>query len=885
VINKNHTIIGLLTITVLLAVAVVSSPRAQVGFQATLSDPPRVVSAYDETPDRFSAAIHPMSRAVLSRTLLFKPVLESGNFKLNYLTFHTRYSRDQHLVPVSADAKQFLDYRLAANERRRKGDMLASSIKDIRQGKRGTGLSIGVGLPKRFDQIFGEGGGNLRVSGYRRITFSGRSQWTDVAKSDALRQSKFPSLQMEQVSRFDITGTIGTKITVKVSQDSQTDIPLANRIQIRYKGDDDDILQSIEAGNTTLNLPNTKFVGYSSRIQGLFGLKAEAQLGNLRMIAIASQEKGSSERTSISATGEEDATYIRDYAYIEGRIFDLGYPGEFGPLDTIRVIHVYEQPKRDSGLVQLSGLFFVDPNVGSSSSDSMKIVKVSDDQFEVRHDVGRNLHFIYFNTPRRDALGVYMEIDRYDETGLIGSDIIGSVDQPPYRLKYLRALGVDYTPTHPTWKLMWRNCYRMPRGVTPEDIDIKVFKGLAGREGTTSSLDYQEGGTKQNFYLEILGIDQYNRGGDKIPDNIVDDRPLLFEPEWGLLIFPHRTPFNTDTTYVNKSGGTSPRLESRLSNIYNYTSQSQKAQGSQYYIQITTKKRSSVIRLGRANIIEGSERVTLNGRLLTKGTDYNIQYDFGQVTLLSDEATDPNADLDIEFEYAPFLAVQKKTLLGLRTEYEWSPDLKFGSTILYKSDKAQDRKPRVGQETSKSVVLDFDASFKLYPGFITKAIDALPLVSTEAKSSISISGEIAQSHPNPNVDGNAYIDDFESSQDQLSISTSRSTWTQSSQPAIDADFYNYQRGKMLWHNTPAIAWEEVYDSETKQGEGALYPLRLVYRPNNIVKTLDTLTGNIDSVGNSRSWAGIMRYFGNRIDSKRLQLQGVIGECCISTLER
>ncbi len=82
----------------------------------------------------------------------------------------------------------------------------------------------------------------------------------------------------------------------------------------------------------------------------------------------------------------------------------------------------------------------------------------------------------------------------------------------------------------------------MPRGVTPEDVDIKVFKGLAGREGTTSSLDYQEGGSQQSFYLEILGIDQYTRGGDKIPDNIVDDRPLLFEPEWGLLIFPHRTP-------------------------------------------------------------------------------------------------------------------------------------------------------------------------------------------------------------------------------------------------------------------------------------------------------------------------------------------------------
>ena len=95
-----------------------------------------------------------------------------------------------------------------------------------------------------------------------------------TAQTPDYRQNKFPSLRMEQVSRFDITGTIGSKITVKVSQDSQTDIPLANRIQIRYKGDEDDILKTIEAGNTTLSLPNTKFVGYSSRIRGLFGLTA-----------------------------------------------------------------------------------------------------------------------------------------------------------------------------------------------------------------------------------------------------------------------------------------------------------------------------------------------------------------------------------------------------------------------------------------------------------------------------------------------------------------------------------------------------------------------------------------------------------------------------------
>jgi len=870
-VNDKFRRIAFIPVLVLAAAATIPCPAgAETGFQATLSDPPRVVSAYDETADRFSAAMYPLSRAVLSRILLYSPTLDSASFEQRYLKFNTHYQQDLHLVPVSVDADQFLNYRTRVMERRNRSELVQKSIQQARAGSRGSGLSIGVALPERFDRIFGEGGGNLRVSGYRRITFSGRSQWTDVANTDNVQQSRFPSLNMEQISAFQITGTIGTKITVKVSQDSQTDIPLANRIQIRYKGDDDDVLKVIEAGNTNLSLPNTRFVGYSSRIQGLFGVKAEAQLGDLRLIGIASQEKGSSERASISATGEENATYIRDYQYVEGRIFDLGYEGEFNPQDSVRSIHVFEHDKRDS-IQSVVARLSMDPSVSTGSYDSLRVKEIDGTQYEIRHDARRNLHFIAFNSPRREALALYMEIDRYDDNGFIRRDTIGRMGGEPYDLRYLRALDVDYTPSHPTWSLMWRNCYRIPRGASAEDLNIKVLKALPGREGTSSALDYQAGGTSsRNFYLEILGLDQYNRLGDKTPDNIIDERSLIFEPEWGLVIFPNRTPFASDTVFVDKSGSQSAKLAKPVPTIYYYTSPSEKSEYSEYYIQVSTMARSSVIRLNRANIIEGSERVTLNGQLLQRDSDYKIDYGFGQVTLLTDEATDPNADVDIEFEYAPFLAVQKKTLLGLRAEYEYSNNLRFGSTVLYKSDKAQDRKPRVGQETAQALILDFDASFRLNPSFITSAIDALPLITTEATSTINVSGEIAQSRPNPNVDGVAYIDDFEGSQDRLSLGTTRATWTHSSMPAIDTASWDFQRGKLIWHNVPPIPWDEVYKSETKPGEGALRPLRLIFRPKNVTYTLGPDSVTVDTTY-THSWGGILRYFGSRIDPKRVQL--------------
>ncbi|MBI4720461.1 MAG: hypothetical protein HY770_04435 [Chitinivibrionia bacterium] len=283
-----------------------------------------------------------------------------SSFADSSLTFNTEYYRRgsyrRELIPVTVGAEPFLQYRLdrSLRESRRRVGAGALTSKDRNAGQRGLGIK--VALPKRLDAIFGEGGAGLTVSGDRRITFSGRSQWTDAAKTDVYSPSKFPSLNMEQISRFEITGTIGSKISVKVSQDSQTDIPLANRIQIRYKGDEDDILKTIEAGNTNLNLPNTQFVGYSSRIRGLFGIKTEAQVGNLTLTAIASQEKGTTDRSSFTPTGEESADDIRDWDYAEDRIFDLGLPGDLDSGDVVTTLFVFEEEASGSNRWRRPGM-------------------------------------------------------------------------------------------------------------------------------------------------------------------------------------------------------------------------------------------------------------------------------------------------------------------------------------------------------------------------------------------------------------------------------------------------------------------------------------------------------------------------------------------------
>ncbi len=844
---------------------------------------PPVVSRYSPPVADFYIAKRKSTILALEPQFNFAPKVVASHFKEDYLTFNTEYYPGKSQVPVSVDAQKYNVWRKNRFLAQRFSFFGQKSFANSQAKSGPGGLAIGIALPKQLDQVFGQGGGNLKVSGYRRISFSGRSSWTDGVTSDALTQSRFPSLNMDQVYRFDIEGTIGTKISVKVSEDSQTDIPLANRIMLRYKGDDDDIIKSIEAGNTTLSLPNTQFVGYSSNIQGLFGIKTEAQIGKLSLTAIASQEKGSSERASVSANGEEKANTIRDYAYVQNRIFDLyPGPGHLQDSDVITDIQVFEQNQSTGtslGNANVAKLY-IDPRDPHNANDStfndfgvqMQKIDPTSQQYQQYSDVKRGLHYLVFNAPQQErAIGVWMKVKRAD-----GSTFeVGNINLDTFQLLTVRP-AVNYSPTHPTWNYMWRNIYSVPQGLAAADLNLQIYKGPAGTEGSAGNVNTQSSGnssTTDGTYLKILGLDQYNTQNQSQSDGILDDRQEVYRADWGLIIFPSRHPFSGDTSFT-VGGVAVPKLLDPTDKIYNYSSLAEQSQNSKYYLSLSSKVRGSIISLNRANIIENSERVTANGRQLTRGVDYTIDYSFGRVTLLSPEATDPNAAVNVDFEYAPFLSLQQKTLLGFRGEYLASNDLKFGSTYLYKSDKAEDRKPQVGQETATMSVMDFDATWKLYPKFMTKLANALPFIHTEAPSTMTISTEVAESRPNPNVNDVAYIDDFEAALDQLNLPSSRASWTLSSWP-VQLDQTRFERGKMLWHNVPGgIPVDSVYDRQSAQGQGQINMMRLVFRPRNrfltnqFVSQKDTTA---DSLNNHRAWAGIMTYFGNAVDPYRAQL--------------
>ncbi|UCD95050.1 MAG: cell surface protein SprA [Candidatus Zixiibacteriota bacterium] len=768
-------------------------------------------------------------------------------------------------VPRTVSGPGYFQYRKERVLEEKLRDARIRSLSKDQRDKRGGLLAINIPIKsKAVESLFGEGGAGLKVSGYHQISFSGRSQWDDRASTATYRQNKFPTLNMEQISRFEINGTIGTKVTVSVTQDSKTDIPLANRLIIRYKGDEDDIVKSIEAGNTTLSLPNTQFVGYSTRIQGLFGVKTEAQIGSLKLTAIASQEKGSTERTTINAGASGSKDEIRDWAYYDGKIYDLGRQSDFNEGDTIKAVEVYMYVETNTGVgIGDTAVMLVDPDNPEFAPDeaSISIVKVVEDDYFL----DPIQHYIMFETPNAGLytgeLGVWMIIKRVGGT----LDTVGNITSSPDTLKLIKHRTPDSTMV--TWNYMWRNVYSLKgRDIDPEGLEIRIYKGENGTEDNPDNLDNQDGIP----YIKILGLDQYQKSGPEGSDDIADvHRPEIVNTAEGLLIFPSREPFNATETYGAEG------LSEKIPEIYSNPRGSVQAQNpSKYYMVISSRSRSAEIRLNKTNIIEGSERVMLNGRQLQRNADdgYKIDYDFGTVTILSPEYG-ANSDLSIDFEYTPFMLAQKKTLFGIRGEYEFSKDFNVGSTFLYKSDKATERKPKVGQETSKMVVWDADASLKLKPNFLTNLVDALPFFSTETASNLGISAEVAQSHPNPNVDGMAYLDDFEGTRDSYSMGIAQELWRLGSKPVGVDEFGD--RGYMYWYNpynrlSTEQIWDERYDPGSSQS--ASHTLWLVFDPGKIDRRSGEYGPGDAIVDSTGSWASIMRYLpGGAANQDRAQL--------------
>jgi len=307
-----------------------------------------------------------------------------------------------------------------------------------------------------------------------------------------------------------------------------------------------------------------------------------------------------SERSTEPPQRTAEYHYIRDYQYETDRIFDLGLQYDFEKGDMITELKAFEgtdDPYEDT--LAVYSILALDPTsifwrrwceIGTPvrAMDSLS--------YQWFSDTVKNQHLIVLDSSRTlTALGVWMVIRRESVNSGTGQHIIDTIGSLDYRgdtvvIKMIKP-SMALIPSHPCWNLMHRNVYAVPRGELLTDLDVKVFEGAIGSEGTDETTEFQDTTRADSVrFIRILGLDQYNATREKLPDNKVDDRAAIFRPDWGLVMFPSWRPFALDTNFVDANGHRTVPLTTQAPLIYDYLNVNQPVSGSRYFIRYTTWK-------------------------------------------------------------------------------------------------------------------------------------------------------------------------------------------------------------------------------------------------------------------------------------------------------
>src|SRR5690606_2501826 len=189
--------------------------------------------------------------------------------------------------------------------------------------------------------------------------------------------------------------------------------------------------------------------------------------------------------------------------------------------------------------------------------------------------------------------------------------------------------------------------------------------------------------------------------------------------------------------------------------------------------------------LGAFGIREGSERIALDDRVLTRGLDYDIDYDVGQVLLLDPEAlfaTDPDAAVRASWEQRSLFEVSPTQVFGFRTHTDLGEDGGLDVLGLYRSERTVVRRPVLGTEPGAAWLGGVTTSFGTEIAWMDRMLDAVPGLRLEGTTSLAVEGEVAFSLPDPNTRGRVFVDDFDASA-QLPVSLVAPAWQLGSAPA------------------------------------------------------------------------------------------------------
>ena len=175
---------------------------------------------------------------------------------------------------------------------------------------------------KLFDRIFGLGPQGLKVDikpqGTIDITMGYQGE---VIKNPTLPESarKNGGLDFNMNTNININASIGDKLKLPISYNTLANFDYENQLKLDYKGMDDEILKSVEAGNITFQTKSTLM----SSPQSLFGVKTQLQFGKLFITTALANQRSQQQSVALQGGGLSQQINKKLDDYDENRHFLL----------------------------------------------------------------------------------------------------------------------------------------------------------------------------------------------------------------------------------------------------------------------------------------------------------------------------------------------------------------------------------------------------------------------------------------------------------------------------------------------------------------------------------------------------------------------------------
>ena len=809
----------------------------------------------------------------------------------------------------------------------------------------------------KLEKVFGPGGVRIKTQGSAELKIGANTRFTDNP-SLSERNRKVFGFDFNEKINLSLNGKVGDKVNMDFNYNSEATFDFdTQQIKLRYEGKEDEIIKLIEAGDVSMPSNSGLIRGATS----LFGVRTDLQFGRLKLQTVVSQKNSSTTSVSSSGGSQLSSYEFSADAYDENRHFFLShyfrdrYNAAMKQLpnittgitinrievwvtnktgqtnDTRNIVGFTDLGERDNISNPMWGVGTTENPSNASNSlyetlcsaipearnisqataaldgwgmqggvDYEKLEsarKLSSSEYTLNSALG---YISLKQTLQTDqVLAVAYEYTYKGQTYQVGE--LSSDFRTNTEALYVKTLkNTVCTPQMGNWKLMMRNVYALGASQVQKDkfrLDIKLLSDTTG-----VYLSYlPEPGLKNKKLIQLMGLDRLDNNNKIGPNGYYDYvEGYTIDASSGRVYFSTVEPFGRDLATAIGNDEVAKRYV--YTELYDSTRTiaRQIAEKNKFVISGQYKaSRGDEIQLGAMNIPRGSVIVTAGGQTLIEGSDYSVDYNSGIVRILNKSILDAGTPINVSLESNTNYGMQRKTMIGVNWDYEFSKDFKIGGTLQHLGEKPLTTKVAMGAEPLNNTLWGLHLSWKKQSQRLTDWLDKLPLLHCTQPSTINFTADFAQliAGKSQGAQGNAsYIDDFENAKSNIDISTPQE-WTISSVPSLFAESRltndvrsNYNRALLAWYYIDPLFTRrssgltpghikndlvqlsdpdvrEVYKSElfpnksiNMQESNTLNVLNLAFYPNERGPyNLDTNLDEDGHLDNPRSrWGGMMR---------------------------